>query len=55
MKDINNLVKKLTSEVQQRCSERIKLAAKSEKDVHKPYDAIDKCGISSIMKRKHGL
>ena len=55
MKDIDNLVKKLTSEVQQRCAERIELAVEVAKNTHKPQDAIEKSGISSIMKRKHGL
>lgn len=55
MKNADGLIKKLTSEVQQRCSERIELAAKIAETAHKPHDAIDKCGISSIMKRNRGL
>jgi hypothetical protein len=55
MKNIDKLVKEMTSNIQQTCAERIELATQNAKSIHKPQAAIDNYSISSIMKRKHGL
>jgi hypothetical protein len=51
----DKIIKKMTDAVQERCAERLELAAQNSKNVHKPHDAIDNYGISSNLKRKRGL
>lgn len=55
MGDLNSILGKLRSEVQARCAERIKeaQALSCEKiSINKPKEEY---GVSSVLKRKHGL
>ena len=55
MTHLDDVVKKITSNVQAKCAERLEEAAQRAKNVCKPHDAIEEYGISSILKRKRGL
>lgn len=55
MTHVEDVVKKMTKSVQAKCAERIELAAQNAKNVCKPQDAIEKYGISNVLKRKRGL
>jgi len=55
MTHLDDVVKKMTHNVRANCIERIELAAKNTKNICKPQDAIEECGITSILKRKRGL